>query len=544
MNADRLLGLYERVSEAQDAIVRLRRFVLDLATSGKLIEPNRAWDCVLIEDCLEPLSDGKFIHQGWSPRCETFPASSPGKWGVLKTTAIQDGFFLEDKNKELPRQLSPKEKLEISPGDILITCAGPRARCGIACSVPQIVPGRLMISGKMYRFRADRKLIRTDFLTLYLRSSRARSAIDAMKTGSSESGLNLTKDRFRDLVIHFGQLDEQRRIVAQVDDLMVMLDRLETARTTVERARDRLTIASLSPLSAPATDDGKFRAHTRFAVDALPALTARSDQVKHLRQTILNLAVRGKLVEQNPAEELALKLLKRVRAGANDNVRRKYGRSLDADLGKIPFVCPKGWMWTKVQNILDPRREISYGVIKLGAEPKTGGIPTLRCSDVRAGYIDVTGVRKVRADIESQYARTRLVGGEVVINIRGTLGGVALVSATLEGFNVAREVAVVPIAREISGPFVVYLMLSPYFWDHIQNNLRGIAYKGLNLGILRNLPIPLPPRAEQKRIVAKVDELMALCDRLEAGLTVVDSTRTSLLQAILGDTLASAADAY
>ena len=246
---------------------------------------------------------------------------------------------------------------------------------------------------------------------------------------------------------------------------MALCDRLEEARAAREDSRDRLTKVSLARLSAPDTDAVTFRSHARRAVDALPALTARPDQVRHLRRTILNLAVRGKLVEQDPVDEPAQKLLERVQAGANDNVRRKSRRSPDADLGEISFVCPKGWVWTKVQSTLDPSRKISYGVIKLGDEPKFDGIPTLRCSDVRAGYIDVTGVRRVRADIESQYARTRLVGGEVVINIRGTLGGVALVPATLEGFNVAREVAVVPIAREISGPFMVYLMLFSIFLE-------------------------------------------------------------------------------
>ncbi|MFZ4071981.1 MAG: restriction endonuclease subunit S, partial [Caulobacterales bacterium] len=93
-------------------------------------------------------------------------------------------------------------------------------------------------------------------------------------------------------------------------------------------------------------------------------------------------------------------------------------------------------------------------------------------------------------------------------------------------------------AQGIPGQFMVYLMLSPYFWDHIQNNLRGIAYKGLNLGILRDLPIPLPPLAEQHRIVAKVDTLMALCDRLEASLTATAATRRRLLDALLAEALA------
>jgi hypothetical protein len=100
----------------------------------------------------------------------------------------------------------------------------------------------------------------------------------------------------------------------------------------------------------------------------------------------------------------------------------------------------------------------------------------------------------------------------------------------------------VPIASELCGPFFVYLMLSSYFWNEIQQNLRGIAYKGLNLGILRDFPIPLPPLAEQHRIVAKVDAVMVLCERLEANLTASAATRRRLLDALLAEALAPAED--
>lgn len=194
-----------------------------------------------------------------------------------------------------------------------------------------------------------------------------------------------------------------------------------------------------------------------------------------------------------------------------------------------------------MQSTLQREREISYGVIKLGDVPKEGGIRTLRCSDVRPGFIDLSGVRTVSEEIESAYARTRLRGGEIVINVRGTLGGVALVPCELAGYNVAREVAVVPISNELNGMYLKFVMLSPYFWDVIQSNLRGIAYKGLNLGLLREIRIPLPPIGEQHCIVAKVDELMSLCDQLEASLTRGESTRSRLLNALLHEALAPAA---
>src|SRR5574341_1917083 len=97
------------------------------------------------------MDDGRDLHHGWSPQCERLPATD-GEWGVLKTTAIQDGHFAPEHNKKLPAHLSPRPQLEVRVGDILMTCAGPRARCGIACLVRSTGP-HLMLSGKMYRFR-------------------------------------------------------------------------------------------------------------------------------------------------------------------------------------------------------------------------------------------------------------------------------------------------------------------------------------------------------------------------------------------------------
>src|SRR6516164_8139243 len=109
------------------------------------------WTRRKIAEVLLPQEDGKILHQGWSPRCEPEPSTKPTEWAALKTTAIQDGWFDDSFNKWLPKALSPRPNLEVRAGDILITCAGPRVRCGIACLVKKTRP-RLMISGKMYRF--------------------------------------------------------------------------------------------------------------------------------------------------------------------------------------------------------------------------------------------------------------------------------------------------------------------------------------------------------------------------------------------------------
>lgn len=85
----------------------------------------------------------------------------------------------------------------------------------------------------------------------------------------------------------------------------------------------------------------------------------------------------------------------------------------------------------------------------------------------------------------------------------------------MRGYNVAREVAVIRQCEPIVAQYIVYLLMSGYFQQFMFHGLRGIAYKGLNMGTLALLPVPLPPLAEQKRIVAKLEEILPLCERLK-----------------------------
>ena len=84
-----------------------------------------------IEQLFAPLKDGHTLHQGWSPQCDKVPSPSEDIWGVLKTTSIQAGEFPPEHNKLLPKGLVPRPMIEVKEGDILLTCAGPRVRCGI-----------------------------------------------------------------------------------------------------------------------------------------------------------------------------------------------------------------------------------------------------------------------------------------------------------------------------------------------------------------------------------------------------------------------------
>lgn len=235
---------------------------------------------------------------------------------------------------------------------------------------------------------------------------------------------------------------------------------------------------------------------------------------KQLKASILQLAIQGKLVPQDPNDEPASELLKRIEAAKNAKSAKKGKPLPPITDDEKPFNIPDSWEWVRLAKLIEDGRAITYGIIKLGKEdPK--GVRVLRCSDVKPGWIDLENVRTVTKKLSEEYKRTILKGKEVILNVRGTLGGCAVADLNVIGYNVAREVAVIPLLQLISSWYVAYLILSGYFIDYTERNLHGIAYKGLNIEILSRLPVPLPPLAEQKRIVAKVEALFRYVDECE-----------------------------
>lgn len=203
------------------------------------------WRTVYIEDVFAEQENGVKLSQGWSPQCLKTPAPE-NSWGVLKTTSIQAGYFLESENKQLPHTLQPRKHLEVKEGDILITCAGPRNRCGVACLVKR-TRKKLIISGKMYRFRANENIAMPEFIEMFLQTQRAWFAIDKMKTGGSDSGLNLTHSRFKKLEIPLPPLPEQHAIVSKIEELF---SELENGKQQLQTALQQLKVYRQSLLKA------------------------------------------------------------------------------------------------------------------------------------------------------------------------------------------------------------------------------------------------------------------------------------------------------
>lgn len=434
--------------------------------------PN-SWAVVPIVDVLAPNQNGKPFQQGWSPLCENHPAPD-GEWGVLKTTAIQPGQFWDHENKQLPESLDPRPHIEVREGDLLMTCAGPRARCGVICLVEH-TRQKLMMSGKMYRFRPSAEAMDAKFLTYFIQSRKAQVAIDAMKTGINDSGLNLTHDRFAALAVPVAPLSEQRRIVAKIEELFSELDK------------------------------------------GIESLTTARKQLPVYRRAILKCAFEGRFT-----------LGWRGKSPATQAPRMSAEEIADEALSPLP----NGWEYVRLRHLTDPERSITYGVIKLGADV-ADGVPTLRSSDVRRLRLDLDSVKRISPKIAADYRRTFLKGGEVLVTVRGTLGGVAIVPPALAGWNISREVALIAPVETLDPAYLQYLLASPQLEAWFKGQLRGVAYTGINLASLREAPIALCHIGEQRQIANVASEQLSLIDAIEsnidAELAKVDLLRQTIL---------------
>ena len=159
---------------------------------------------------------------------------------------------------------------------------------------------------------------------------------------------------------------------------------------------------------------------------------------------------------------------------------------------------------------------ISYGIVKLFDPDDVNGVKVLRCSDVLEGFIKPDNIRTVTREVSNEYARTILAGGEVLVNVRGSLGGCAVVPEEMAGYNIAREVAKITLNSRMGNRYVMYYLLSRCFVEYRTSHLSGSVYVGLNIELLSSCPLPNPELTEQKAIADYLDKKCSQIDHLIA----------------------------
>jgi type I restriction enzyme, S subunit len=375
-------------------------------------------------------------------------------------------------------------------------------------------------------------LVLPRYLWIVLRSPFMVECVEENQRGQAYPAINDAD--FAVLSFPLPPLAEQHRIVAKVDELMALCDRLEAARAAREATRDRLTAASLARLNAP--DPETFQDDARFALDSLPALTTRLDQIKQFRQTILNLAVRGKLVAQDLNDETISKLLKRIAA---EKARLVTAGDIRNDgefsaIGNDLLQLPSTWAMVPLRTLLlssfyGPR----FGV----DEYSKTGIPTIRTTDMTGdGRIILRDPPRVHVPADRLHD-FQCKKGDLLVTRTGSIGTMAVFEGDYPAIPSAYLIRL-RFSSHMSVSYIHLVLRSPYGQAEMGLGTTRLAQPNINARSLAAISMPLPPLAEQRRIVAKVDELMALCDRLEATLTTTDDTRRRLLEVLLAEALA------
>jgi type I restriction enzyme, S subunit len=573
-SAQRLLKLYDRVADAPDAVDRLRKFVLDLAVRGKLVEQDPVDEpaSALLETITEEklrLQRAKAIRK---PKTvapldpDELPYAIPTGWEWSQIAQIGLISPRNEADDDVPASFVPMPKIaaelgvphehEVRPwGEIKKGYTHfAEGDVGLAKITPCFENGKSTVfrnlTGGIGTGTTELHIVRpifviADYVLLFLKSPQFIETGIPRMTGTAGQK-RVPSDYFTSSPFPLPPLAEQKRIVTKVNDLMALLDRLETTRTQRETTRNRLTTASLTRLTSPETTEADFPTHARFALDNLDQLTSRPEQIKVLRKAILNLAVRGKLVDQDPADEPASELLARAQNAMADLVSAGEVAKMKAIAPTSKkhhlFDAPFGWCWVRLGQISK--------LITKGSSPKWQGVQyvdephgVLFVTSENVGVYNLTKMdapKYVEARFNTIESRSILMRGDLLLNLVGASIGRAAEYTLDVVANINQAVALIrpiEVDKYFINRFILHYLNSPTGVEEILGFRVTAAQPNISLTDTRNLLIPLPPLAEQLRIVEKVDTLMALCNRLEGALENTETPRAYLLENLLNKAL-------
>jgi len=552
MNAEQLLGYFDRISEAPGAIPRLRRFILDLAVRGKLVaqdtsdEPaselierieahkarlagrgrlkvpkrcarlnggqtssklRRGWQTATIADLLVEIQTGPFgssLHQSDYQKDGVpvvNPASVQGE-RIIPIPGMAVG----------PQTLERLSTFKLRAGDIVMARRGEMGRCAV---VSQREDGWLCGTGSLI-LRVFPQ-ISSHFLVMLIGSPVFRHYLTGAAVGTTMQNLN--QSILLNASIDVPPLAEQRRIVTKVHEVMALCDRLEAAQTERERRRKQVALSSLQRLNRSSAE-ADLRQHVRFHLQLLPRVTNHPECIKELRQTILNLAIRG-LLRANEAKDRCAEV----------------GGAASADEHR-PFAIPQNWTWSRLNEL---------GHFRGGGTPSKsrdefwgGRIPWVSPKDMKRDYVD--SAQMTISDLAvANSAVTIIEPGSILFVVRGMILSHSFpVAIARVPLTINQDMKALTLRDPECGEFVLRALkaLKPRMLARVQRSTHGTCrIEGPDYS---NFLIPIPPLAEQHRIVAKVDELMGLCNKLESQLATAESESQRLLEAVLHRALAVA----
>lgn len=299
-------------------------------------------------------------------------------------------------------------------------------------------------------------------------------------TGSTNQ-TELSATTIRALQIPLPPLAEQKRIVAKIEELLPLIDRYEKAWGRLEEF------------------------NRRFPAD--------------MQKSLLQMAIQGKLVEQRPEEGTGEELYRQIQAEKQRLIKegkiKKEKPLPDIAEDEVPFEIPKSWKWVRFSDLTLLMSTGPFGSMLHKADYVTDGIPLVNPANIMGDRIIPSQKMMVSAATAERLKSYVLRPGMIVMGRRGEMGRCAVVGEREKGWLCGTGSFFVTPTSEMLAGYLTLLFSTPYAKSYLVSESVGTTMNNLNHKILSALPVPVPPFAEQKRIVAKLEELLPLCERLK-----------------------------
>ena len=261
-------------------------------------------------------------------------------------------------------------------------------------------------------------------------------------------------------------------------------------------------------------------------------LQTQLELINKLRSSILSDAVSGKLVPQDPNDESAEVLLEKIKAEKEKLIKegkiKKQKPLPPISEDEIPYELPDGWVWTRLQSLVTILGDGLHGT---PIYTNDTNYYFINGNNLSNGKIEIKSNTKTVSFQEFTKYQKNLSQNTVLVSINGTLGNVAFYNN--EEIILGKSACYFNLFNEVYKYYIKYLIESPYYLDYALNHATGSTIKNLSLKAMNNFLVPLPPLEEQKRIVEKVEKLMATCDALELEVQNSKIETEKLMQSVL-----------
>lgn len=382
--------------------------------------------------------------------------------------------------------------------------------------------------------------ISSSFVYRYLRSPSFVSYVESCQTGIAYPAIN--DKQFFSGLIPIPPTNEQHRIVAKVDELMLLCDQLEQQTEASIDAHATLVEVLLATLTDSADADELAQNWARIS-EHFDSLFTTEQSIEALKQTVLQLAVMGKLVPQDPNDEPASVLLKKIAKEKEQLIKDKVIKK-EKPLSAItdeekPFKLQTGWVWGRINDIAHLKGGFAY---KSKEFLDVGTYQVVRMGNIRPDNLrlDKNSVY-IPEDLAESTQDYRINTGDILLTMTGTNGKedylyslVVLDTHLLDQqlYLNQRLCRLRPILMNVD--FLNIALKEPQLKKPIFNQSTGSANQAnIGMGVISHWVLPVPPLAEQHRIVSKVDELMAICDQLKQKLKQSQETQVKLTDALI-----------